>query len=190
MSAAAATANDAPAAPKKIKKLLFILIGVVVLALLGAGGALYIMKKNAAAAEGLDEEEPAAHAKPMDAKSAPTFLPLDNMVVNLADAGGNRFIQVGLTLQLEDGKTSDAVKAFMPSIRSRVLLLISQRTAEEMLTMEGKEKLANDIMGAIAEIMGYAAPKAADEEGGKKASRKKGPASPVQAVHFSSLIVQ
>ena len=188
MSAAAATANDAPAAPKKSKKLLFILIGVVVLALLGAGGAFYIMKKNAAAAEGLDEEDPVAHAKPLDAKSAPTFLPLDNMVVNLADAGGNRFIQVGLTLQLEDSKTSDAVKAFMPSIRSRVLLLISQRTAEEMLTMEGKEKLANDIMAAIAEIMGYAAPKAAGEEGGKKA--KKAAASPVQGVHFSSLIVQ
>lgn len=189
MSAAAATANDAPAAPKKSKKLLFILIGVLVLGLLAGAGALYIMKKNAAAAEGLDEEDaPAAHAKPLDAKSAPTFLPLDNMVVNLADAGGNRFIQVGLTLQLEDSKTSDAVKAFMPSIRSRVLLLISQRTADEMLTMEGKEKLANDIMGAIAEIMGYAAPKAAGEEGGKKA--KKAAASPVQAVHFSSLIVQ
>ncbi|MFN3737503.1 flagellar basal body-associated protein FliL [Hydrogenophaga sp.] len=185
---AAATANEAPPAPKKSKKLLFILIGVLVLGLLAGAGALYIMKKNAAAAEGLDEEEPTAHAKPLDAKSAPTFLPLDNMVVNLADAGGNRFIQVGLTLQLEDSKTSDTVKAFMPSIRSRVLLLISQRTAEEMLTMEGKEKLANDIMTAIGEIMGYAAPKGAGEEGGKKA--KKAAASPVQAVHFSSLIVQ
>jgi len=190
MSAAAATANEAPPAPKKSKKLLFALIGVAVVALLVAGGALYIMKKNAAEAEGLDEEETTAPAKPLDAKSAPTFLPLDNMVVNLADAGGNRFIQVGLTLQLEDAKTADAVKAFMPSIRSRVLLLISQRTADEMLKIDGKEKLAQDIMAAIAEIMGYAAPTAANEEGGKKASRKKADASPVQAVHFSSLIVQ
>ncbi|WP_374519875.1 flagellar basal body-associated FliL family protein [Hydrogenophaga sp.] len=189
-AAAAATANEAPPAPKKSKKLLFILIGVLVLGLLAAGGALYVMKKNAAAAEGLDEEEPIAHAKPLDAKSAPTFLPLDNMVVNLADAGGNRFIQVGLTLQLEDTKTADAVKAFMPSIRSRVLLLISQRTADEMLTMDGKEKLANDIMTAIGEIMGYVTQKAAVEDSGKKAAPKKAEASPVQAVHFSSLIVQ
>ena len=189
---AADTENEDPVPPRRFPWRRIVLIGLVSLGLLAASGGLYMLKKNVnAAAEGLDEgEEATAYAKPLDAKSAPIFLPLDNMVVNLADAGGNRFIQVGLTLQLEDNKTADAVKAFMPSIRSRVLLLISQRTADEMLTMDGKEKLANDIMTAIGEIMGYVTPKAAGEDSGKKAAPKKAEASPVQAVHFSSLIVQ
>ena len=194
MSAAAAAATDAPDAPKKkSKKLLFIIIGVLVLGLAGAGGAFFIMKKNAAAAEGADEEEeaPAKVAK-VDPKSAPTFLPLDNMVVNLADPGGNRFIQVGLTLQLQDAATGEAVKAFMPSIRSQILLLLSQRTADEVLQVQGKEKLSSDIIAAVSETMGYPVPEAEDEaaDAKPKKKRKKAEPSPVQAVLFSSFIVQ
>lgn len=187
MSAAATAAAQpvAEAAPKKKgKKLLFILIGVVVLAIAGAAGALFILKKNTAEDDEHDEEEVAA-VKPVDPKSAPTFLPLDNMVVNLADPGGNRYIQIGLTLQLQDAATGDAVKAFMPSIRSQILVILSKRTAEDVLSAEGKGKLSADIIGAVSEVMGYAPPKAEDE--GKK---KRGPASPVQAVLFSSFIVQ
>jgi flagellar FliL protein len=185
-AAAAATAAPPVEAPKKKgKKLLFILIGVVVLALAGAGGALYVLKKNTSDDGEHAEEET---MKPLDAKSAPTFLPLDNMVVNLADAGGNRFVQVGLTLQLSDTATGDAVKAFMPSLRSQILVLISQRTSEELLQVQGKEKLAADIIASISRTMGYGAPKAAT--GKDKVKDMADSAHPVQAVLFSSFIVQ
>lgn len=194
MSAAAAPAADAPEAPKKkSKKLLFIIVGVLVLALAGAGGAFFIMKKNAAAAEGADEEEDApAKVHKVDPKHAPTFLPLDNMVVNLADPGGNRFIQVGLTLQLQDAATGEAVKAFMPSIRSQILLLLSQRTADEVLQVQGKEKLSADIIAAVCTTMGYPVPEAEDHDADAKPKkkRKKAEPSPVQGVLFSSFIVQ
>ena len=182
-AAAATTAPPADAPKKKGKKLLFILIGVVVLALAGAGGAIYILKKNTSEDGEHSEEET---VKPLDAKSAPTFLPLENMVVNLADAGGNRFVQVGLTLQLADAATGDAVKAFMPSLRSQILVLISQRTSEELLQVQGKEKLASDIIATIAKTMGYPVPKA----GASKDKPKDAAADPVQAVLFSSFIVQ
>lgn len=186
MSAAAtAAAQPVEAAPKKKgKKLLFGLIGLVVLGIAGAAAALFILKKNTAEDEEHGEDAVAA-VKPVDPKSAPTFLPLDNMVVNLADPGGNRYIQIGLTLQLQDSHTGDGVKAFMPSIRSRILVILSKRTADDVLSAEGKGRLGNDIIAAVSEVMGYPVPKAEDE--GKK---KRGPASPVQAVLFSSFIVQ
>ncbi len=178
-AAAAATATAAaPEAPKKkSKKLLFIIAGVLVLALAGAGGALFILKKNTADEHGDEEAVAEENHKP---KNPPTFLPLENMVVNLADAGGNRFVQLGLTLQLQDAATETAVKAFIPSIRSQILVLLSQRTAEEMLQVQGKEKLSADIIAAISKEMGYASAKP-----GAKA-----PPNPVQAVLFSSFIVQ
>jgi flagellar basal body-associated protein FliL len=128
MSAAAAAATaDAPEAPKKKgKKLLFIIVGVLVLAIAGAAGALFILKKNTAE-DDHEEDAPVAHVKKVDPKHAPTFLPLENMVVNLADTGGNRYIQIGLTLQLQDAATGEAVKAYMPSIRSAVLMLLAKR---------------------------------------------------------------
>ena len=191
MSAAAATATASDAPKKKSKKLLFIIIGVVVLALIGAGAALFIMKKNAAAADDeFADEEPAAHVA-KDPKTAPVFMPLENMVVNLADPGGTRFIQLGLTLQLQDAKTETDVKTYMPSIRSDILLLISQRTADEMLQVQGKAKLAKDIIAAVSHEMGYEIPEAAAaEDGAPKKKKSKAAPNPVQAVLFSSLIVQ
>lgn len=200
MSAAAAAATTdvaAPAKPKS-KKLLFIIIGVVVLALLGAGGALFLMKKNQAAdgEEDTTEEthgsEPAKH----DPKNPPTFLPLDAMVVNLADEGGNRFVQLAITLQVDDAHVADAMKVYMPAIRNGILMLISQRTADQILKIEGKEELTQEIIGAISGVMGYdyedpnAEPEVEVKVKGKKTKPKRAVHNPIQGVLFSSFIVQ
>jgi flagellar FliL protein len=193
-AAAAATTADAtaPAKPKS-KKLLFILIGVIVLALAGAGGAVYILKKNTAVDE--DGEETSHSTKDDRAsRSPPTFLPLEAMVVNLADPGGNRFAQLGITLEVEDSKTSDAMKAFMPSIRNAILMLVSQRSSETMLQMEGKEKLSADIVREVSKVMGYSLPEAAEADASQseKPAKKRpvAPPNPLRGVLFSSFIVQ
>ena len=111
---------EAAAAPPKSKKLLLIvLLLVLVVVLVGGGGFLYLSKQRAAAAYD-DQEQPqaAAHKGPA---GPPVYLPLDNMVVNLADPGGNRFAQLGITLQLSDAKTGDDIKTYMPSIRNGIL---------------------------------------------------------------------
>ena len=179
----AATA-DAPAKPKS-KKLLFILIGVVVLALAGAGGAFFILKKNTAHDSEEGSETAEQHSGP---KTPPVFLPMDNMVVNLADPGGNRFVQLGITLQIQDSKIGEEIKVYMPTIRSSILMLISQRSADEMLQVSGKEKLSDDIIASISDVMGYAGDEAQGSEEKKKPLRAK--SHPVQGVHFSSFIVQ
>jgi flagellar FliL protein len=101
-------------------------------------------------------------------------------------------VQIGLTLQLQDVATETAVKAFLPSIRSQILMLISQRTAEEMLGIKGKEKLAADIIATISREMGYAVPDTPEADGADAPRKRKPRAAPhpVQAVLFSSFIVQ
>ena len=84
----AAEAGDAPK-PAKSKKLLIIGLAVVLVLALGGGGAFfYISKQRAAAAEEGDGEAPAKAAARAGPKTAPAYLPLDNMVVNLSDPGG------------------------------------------------------------------------------------------------------
>lgn len=194
VAAAAAPANgEAPAKPKS-RKLLFIIIGVVMLALIGAGTALFLLKK----AQSEDEEDGTEltaeeeHAAPLrDPKTPPTFLPLDSMVVNLADPGGNRFAQLGITLQLADAKTGEEMKTYMPSIRNGILILVSQRTAEQMLRTDGKQALTQDIMAEISNVMGYdyERPGAEPAAQGKKKKKKAAP-NPLEGVLFSSFIVQ
>jgi len=198
MSAKPAAEGAAAAEKPKSKKMLFIIIGVVVLlALVGGGAAFFLLKKKPAEGEdGADAghaEKPAVVHKAPDPHAPPTFMPIDNMVVNLADPGGGRFAQVGITLKLEDSKTADNIKLYMPAIRNGILLAISQRTADELLGVEGKEKLTKAIIRDISAELGYEVDDEENPEDAAKASKKKrkGPAyTPVQAVLFSSFIVQ
>lgn len=188
--------EEAPKAPAKSKKLLIIIVGVVFfLAVLGGAAAFFISKQRAAAEEGDGTgatEKAAAHAEP---KKPPMYLPLDSMVVNLADPGGERVAQVGVTLEVVDAHSVDSVKAFLPTIRSGILMIISRRTAAELLTPEGKQQLAKDILRETALPFGGGNDVA---HGVEDASPKKKKAKansdhaelPVVGVLFSSFIVQ
>ncbi len=186
-------AESAKQPPKSKKMLLIVGIAVIVLALVGAGAWWFVMKQRAATE--VDEEAPAAKVVP---KGPPTFLPLDNMVVNLANPGGEKVAQIGITLELADAHATETVKMYLPTIRSAVLLLVSQRTSEELLSREGKEKLAADILvEATRPFLGPedATPKERKDPVSPKAKKteKKDKAhaeSPVRGVLFSSFIVQ
>ena len=184
-----------PPAKVKSKKMLIIIVSVVLLLVLVGGGAFwFISKKQAAAAAALAEdggEAPVESAAPAHAKEGalPVYLPMDNMVVNLADPGGERVAQVGVTLQLRDEHAIESVKAYMPTIRSGVLMLLSLRTAQDLLSAEGKQKLIEDILLECSKPFGGGAEEPAPAPG-KKVRKKAAVDYPVVDVLFSSLIVQ
>lgn len=195
-----ATAPAAAEAPKGggNKKLIIIVAAVLLLVLLGGGAALMLMKKKAPAEgeEGAEEAHsapaPAAHApKP---GTPPTFVPLDPFTVNLSDKEVDRFAQIGVTLEVGDPHTADQIKAYLPAIRSNILMLLSHKSSAELLTLEGKEKLAREIKRESVRPMGIELEDEDEEpppEGTKKKKKKKRPVeSPVSNVLFSTFIVQ
>ncbi|OYD49349.1 flagellar basal body protein FliL [Acidovorax kalamii] len=178
--------------------MLIIIIGVVVAVLvIGGGAAAWFLTRS----HGDEEEGGGAPAARKEApKVAPTFLPMENMVVNLADPGGDRFAQIGITLELEDAKTAEQVKLYLPTIRSGILMLVSQRTSAELLVREGKEKLAADIRREVSRPLGYSVPTErerarvaeAEQDGDAedRPARKRTERNPVLRVLFSNFIIQ
>ncbi|MFT5532910.1 MAG: flagellar FliL protein [Burkholderiaceae bacterium] len=139
---AAPAADDATGGKKK-SKLKLIIIAVVVLAIVGgAAGYFLLMKKAKPAGEHVAEEshEPA---------KAPVFLVLDPFTVNLQQENGDQYLQVAMTVQVADDKQSEAIKVYLPQVRSRVLMVLSSKKASEINTPEGKKQLAEDIIGQI-----------------------------------------
>jgi flagellar FliL protein len=212
MSAApAVTADAGPPAKGGKKKLIIIIAAVLLLVLVGGGAAFFLMKKKPAEGEDGEEDgghgkakaeahEPAPKPKPKhDPKHPPVFVPLDPFTVNLADKDNERYAQVGVTLEIEDAKTGEELKLYMPAIRNNILMVLSHRTAAQLLTREGKDKLAQSILYAAVRPLGYdieedeeeEEPAAADAPPKKKKKKKKPPTNlPVTAVHFSNFIVQ
>ena len=200
MSTNASAAPDAaPKKPAKSKKLLLI-VGVVVLLLAVAGAAAAWVMSSRHALDGDEEGAERSSASAPVPAVVPTFLPMETMVVNLADPGGERFAQIGISLELADSKTADTLTQYMPSIRSSILLLVSQRSSDELLLREGKEQLAYDILREVSRPLGIQVPKSppaaasrpagAGEEAQEAAPRRKQPANPVRKVHFSGFIIQ
>ena len=203
MSAAAAPGAEAAAAPPKGKKKLIIIIAaVLLLAGLGGGGALFMMKKKAAEAAAAEEGEdgaPAGHKADKQAHGAPpAFLPLEPFIVNLADKEVDRYAQIGVTLEIDDPKSAEQLKAYMPAIRNGILMVLAHKTSAELLERKGKEALAAEIMRETVRPLGIEveAPEAADEAAAddepKKKRKKKAPPveNPVKHVHFSNFIIQ
>ncbi|MBI5333221.1 MAG: flagellar basal body-associated FliL family protein [Burkholderiales bacterium] len=202
MSSAAAATDAAPAKGGSKKKLFIIIGAVVLLLVLAGGGALFMMSKQAASA---DEEGGEAHAevdkpkaKEKEHGAPPTFVPLDLFTVNLADTQQDRYLQIGMQLELADAHAGDQIKAYMPAIRNAVLLILSRKTSEELLTAEGKAQLAAEIRTGAARAMGLdvedeSADAAAAEEDAapkKKKKKKSHDENPIVAVHYANFIIQ
>ncbi|MEJ5999953.1 flagellar basal body-associated FliL family protein [Paucibacter soli] len=198
MATAPAAADAAPAGGGK-KKLVIIIAAAVLVLVLGGGAALLLMKKkqHASDEEGADAEpaaETSSHAKPKPG-TPPTYVPLDPFTVNLADKDVDRFAQIGISLEVPDPHTADTIKAYLPAIRSNILMVLAHKTSAELLTREGKEQLAKDIMRESVRPMGIELDPDDEEEAPdvKKKPKKKKKAkveSPVSQVLFSTFIVQ
>lgn len=200
MATATPTDKTDSAEPKKSKKKLFLILGVVavlVLGLAGGGAMFYSSKKKAAAeAEALEEGDSEgatpAKASRRDPKAKTAFVALDTFTVNLADRDADRYAQVQLSLEVNDETATPLVKNFMPVIRNNILLVLSHKTAAELLEKDGKIKLSEEIKVEVARALGMEPPETDSQSGAAKRKRKV-PASelsPVVGVHFSNFIIQ
>ncbi|MDB5990544.1 MAG: flagellar basal body protein FliL [Herbaspirillum sp.] len=131
-------------APKKSKKLLIISIiaGVLLLMIAGAAGAYFLLKK----APDANHTAAAAGTEP---SKVPVFVNIEPYVVNLQQEDGDHFLQVSITLQVNDDGTAEAIKTFMPLVRSRLLIALSSKKASELLTVDGKKKLTEEIITSL-----------------------------------------
>jgi flagellar FliL protein len=212
---AAPTANqaDGKAPAKGSKKLIIIIAAVVVVLLLAGVGAFLLMQKNMSHQEGDGEDgaEPVAQvaetkAKPkVDPGAPPIFVPLEPFIVNLADRESERFAQIGINLQVDDAKVGEQMKLYMPAIRNAILLILSRKTAEDLLTAEGKVQLAGEIQRGAARAMGFDVPEPAAEQAStvqpadgdeeapapkKRKKKKAAPHNPILQVHYANFIIQ
>ncbi|WP_427911991.1 flagellar basal body-associated FliL family protein [Ramlibacter sp. MMS24-I3-19] len=203
-------AKDQTAPKKSSKKLVVIVLATLLLA--GGGGGYWWFSHRGG--EG-DDEEAVAQAAARKKHGKPLFTTLEPFTVNLQDPRGERFAQVGVTLQFSDAHVEETIKDHLPAIRNEVLMLISSKQIEELITVDGKKQLAEQIRTRAALAMGVELPKEAeapepapkkvakdeeqaddeaeDEPKPKKKKKKKAKAAvenPIEQVLFSQFIVQ
>jgi flagellar FliL protein len=167
------------AAPKKSgKKLLIVVIVLLVVVLLvGGAGAFLLLKRQHV--EEIDEEEVPVETVRSRKKSAkpqaPVYVAMDAFTVNLVPESGEQFVQLIISVEVADAESGEMIKAYTPKIRNNVMMLLSSKKASELLTKEGKEKLAEEIRDQMNQVLD---------------PRARGDDVPVREVLFTSFIIQ
>ena len=147
--------------PPKSKKMLIIIIAVVVL-LAGGGGAAYVLMKKPAHPP---KQEHSADAGDADAednateedgheKVPPKYVDLGTFTGKLVDSSADRYLQIAISAKLSKPELEEKIKERNPEIMHKINMLLQSKRPSELETVEGKEKLANDIKAQVEYVLG------------------------------------
>jgi flagellar FliL protein len=142
----AAKKPDDPVAPKKSGNKLLVGVIVSLSVIIASGAAWYFTKGKGDTAH--VEEVKVAPPKP------PIFIALEPFTVNLQRESSDQYLQLGLSLKLFEVENEEKIKLNLPEIRSKILQLLTTKTATELLTAEGKSKLVKEILTLSNAVIG------------------------------------
>lgn len=128
----------APAGASKKKLIIIIAAALVTVLALGGGAAWFFLggKKD-------------SHKEEVRKAVVPVFLPMESFTVNLQPETGDQYLQINFTLQVNGNDQVELIKTNMPKVRSRMLMLLSSKRASELISSDGKQQLAAEIIAQI-----------------------------------------
>lgn len=86
----------------------------------------------------------------------PIFFVLEPFTVTLVTPHTERLLHVGITLKVANEASRQRLANYLPVVRSRVLMLLSDQKVDELHSAQGKRDLANAIRRVTSEPMdGY-----------------------------------
>ncbi|KAF0232961.1 MAG: flagellar FliL [Desulfovibrionaceae bacterium] len=176
--------EDDGAAPKKKKsKLLLIIILVVLLGALGGGGYYAYLKflapppaetAEAEPAEGEKKDEKKKEEKKeekkdekkkeeggkKDEKGAKPVTTIQNIVTNLADSGGKRYVRLSVEFDFKDDHVAQEFgEKYQARIKDTILTLLWSKTSEELSSVDGMIAFRTELQNRVNQIMGPGAVK-------------------------------
>lgn len=82
------------------------------------------------------------------------MMDLDPFIINLAHPKARRFLKASITLELVNEKAKQDAVTLLPRIRNDTIMLLTSQTMEDIITMEGKIRLRDQIMARLTRILG------------------------------------
>ena len=142
--------------PKKGgKKKLIIIIAAALVLLIGGGGAGYFFLVHKPKQEELKrQQEEASKAEaliepvPEEAEIGP-MIDIKEFVVNIISEDTAHYVKAALSLELDKKNVEEEVQKRMPQIRDSILLLLGNKTFDELQDLQGKNQLKAELKSKI-----------------------------------------
>ncbi len=138
---------EEPAAPKNTSKKKLMMGAIAALVLLVAAGAGWHFTKDK------DTSAPVEEVKIIPPK-IPIFVALEPFTVNLQREASDQYLQIGISMKIFEPELDAKIKLNLPEIRSKILQLLTTKTATELLSAAGKIQLVKEIIDISNPIVG------------------------------------
>jgi flagellar FliL protein len=139
---------------------LIIVIVLLVLLLVGGGLVAYFLLSSS--------DTPAVNTAPGQTKSMKTnrrskrstdyltvgpMYPMSQFIVNLLSENGSRFLKTSIDLEMDKTELSAELDKKKPLIRDIIIRTLSSKTFEEISTMKGKDRLKDELVSKINDVL-------------------------------------
>lgn len=136
----------------KSKLLIIILISVLIL-VIAAVGAVFALSGDKKTEEGEGEETDEYTVEDVEKTNLPgAILPLETFIVNLQVKGS--YLKTTVQLQFSHPEVPPSMKTDLPKVRDAVITTLSAKRAQDILSLEGKELLRQEIREAVNDSLG------------------------------------
>lgn len=136
---------DAQAKPKSKMKLVMLVI--VPFLLLGGLAATYFLYGDTILGRGAAEKKPEKKHEGVG-----PILTLEPFIFNLA-SNTTRFAKVSLAIELKDAKVVEEAKKITPVLRDRALSILSAKTPEILIDVQGREPLKQELIVGLKSLL-------------------------------------
>lgn len=142
--------------------ILIIVIILLVLLLVGGGAVAYFLLSGS-------DEVAMADTAPAQSKSMQNtrkrtkrstdyltvgpMYPMSQFIVNLLSENGSRFLKTTVNLEMDKPELSAELDKKKPLIRDIIIRTLSSKTFEEVSTIKGKDRLKDEIVSKINNVL-------------------------------------
>lgn len=133
------------------KKKLFLIIGIVLLVLLIGGGvaAWFFLKEKPAPPEAQNASQQVPVPELEQKADIGPMVNIEEFIVNIISGDTAHYVKASFTVELTNEEVQIEVENRMPQMRDTILLLIGNKTYEELQDLQGKKQLKAELMSKI-----------------------------------------
>jgi flagellar FliL protein len=130
-------------------KLLFLVVAVLLVLTVGLAGGFFMMwHKLSTLSTQAHMAATSENGKAQAAALGPLYS-LDTFIVNLADAGRNRYLRVTMDLELAESADAGELTERLSQVRNSILMILPAKQFDEIASMEGKIALRDEIIAKL-----------------------------------------
>lgn len=131
------------------KKLIIIIAAAVILLLIIGGAAFFFLRP---APEPVGDPDPGLDVPVPEITVSQEIGPMveiKEFIVNIISEDGRHYVKAALTIELYKEEALEETTKRMPQIRDAILLLVGNKTFEELHDLQGKKQLKAELVSKI-----------------------------------------